>query len=70
MIELKTQYPYIDSNGVSHNNLIKHYAEDSEGNQYYIKQNETGVVYASAIDVYPCKYTYSATDNKIERYDL
>lgn len=70
MIEIKTQYPYIDSKGNEHDNLIKHYAEDSEGNEYYIKQNETGIIYASAIDVYPCKYTYSATDNKIERYDV
>lgn len=70
MIELKTQYPYIDSNGNEHDNLIKHYAEDGEGNQYYIRQNETGIIYASAIDVYPCKYTYSTIDTKIERYDV
>jgi hypothetical protein len=58
MIELKTIY--------LENNLIKHYAEDSLGNRYYIKQVETGIEYEEAIDVIPCKYTYVVTDKKIE----
>jgi hypothetical protein len=48
------------------NNLIKHYAEDSLGNRYYIKQVETGIEYEEAIDVIPCRYTYVVTDKKIE----
>ena len=60
MIELKTEYPYMNLN------LIRHYAEDSQGNRYYIKQVETGIEYSEAVDVYPCKYTYVVTDKKIE----
>lgn len=58
MIELKTIY--------LENNLIKHYAEDSQGNKYYIKQVETGIEYEEAIDVIPCRYTYVVTNKKIE----
>lgn len=61
MIELKIE--------VLDNDLIKHYAEDSEGNKYYIKQVETGIEYAEAIDVIPCKYVYIATDKKIEEVE-
>ena len=32
----------------------------------YIKQNETGVLYTSALDCVPCAYTYSETDIEIE----
>ena len=46
--------------------LIKHYAEDSQGNKYYIKQVETGIEYQEAVDLIPCKYTYEVTDKKIE----
>lgn len=66
MIELKSQYPFIDENGNERSNLIKHYAEDENGNKYYIKQVETGFEYAEAVDVYPCRYTYKKTDKKIE----
>ena len=61
MIELKTIY--------LENNLIKHYAEDSQGNKYYILQVETGIEYAEAIDVIPCRYTYIVTDKKIEEVE-
>lgn len=33
---------------------------------FRILQNETGVVYDEAVDVVPCKYTYSETDEFIE----
>ncbi len=66
MVEIKTQYPYINENGVEKANLIKHYAEDENGVRYYIKQVETGVEYPEAIDVFPCRYTYVATQNKVE----
>ena len=58
MVELKTEI--IDEK------FIKHYAEDEQGNKYYIKQVETGIEYEEAIDVLPCKYTYIVTDKKIE----
>lgn len=31
-----------------------------------IKQIETGIVYESAIDVVPCRYTYEETNEPIE----
>ena len=46
--------------------LIRHYAEDEQGNKYYIKQVETGVEYGEAVDIIPCKYSYVATDKKID----
>lgn len=65
MIELKTQYPYDDNT-----NLIRHYAEDESGEQYCIEQVETGFIYADAVDKYPCKYTYTATDKKVEKPEI
>lgn len=53
---LKVEYPYNDKE-----NLIKHYSD--EGN--YILQNETGIKYCAAVDVYPCRYTYTETNEKI-----
>lgn len=68
MIELKTQYPLVLDN-IINLNLIKHYAEDENGDKYYIIQNETGLKYGSAVDIYPCRYTYSITEEKIEIKD-
>lgn len=58
-MEIKIQFPYVDDFGVSRPNLIKHWAEDENGNFGKILQVETGLVYDVAIDVYPCKYTYT-----------
>lgn len=67
MIELKTQYPFVDKDGIEHSNLIKHYAEDENGTRYYIKQIENGFDgYTEAVDLYPCQYHYIATDKEIE----
>ena len=66
MIQLKIQYPFIDRKGNANSNLIKHYAEDENGIQYYILQKETGIKYSTAIDVYPCRYTYRVTDEVVE----
>ena len=66
MVEVKEQYPFIDEEGATHENLVKHWAEDENGQAYKILQNETGAIYDTAIDVYPCKYTYSATEEIIE----
>ena len=35
---------------------------------YYLLQIETGNKYIEAIDVYPSKYTYEETDEKIEEF--
>lgn len=52
---IKTEYPYNNNES-----LIKHYSD--KGN--YIIQNETGRKYSIAVDVYPCRYTYSETSEK------
>lgn len=56
------QYPFIDEEGIKHDNLIKHYSDINK----LILQKETGVKYSEAIDVYPCRYTYEETDEPIE----
>lgn len=66
MVELKKQQPYIDENGNIRQNLEKHWAEDENGNKYYIIQVETGIKYSEAVDVFPCRYTYKVTNEKIE----
>lgn len=63
---IKTQYPYIDENGNENSNLIKHYAENEKSEKFYILQVETVLQYSEAVDIYPCRYTYKATDKKIE----
>ena len=57
-MEIKTQFPFIDENGVEHKNLIKHWVEDENGNLGKLLQVETGRIYEVAIDVYPCAYNY------------
>lgn len=44
------------------NNLVKHYSDNGK----YILQNETGIEYAEAVDVIPCRYTYSETKKDID----
>ncbi len=38
--------------------LIKHYSNQG----YLLLQNETGIKYADPIDVVPCRYTYTETN--------
>ena len=66
MMEIKTQYPYVDENGVSHPNLIKHWVEDENGNLGKMLQVETGMVYDIAIDIYPCRYNYVIYYEEVE----
>ena len=61
IIELKEIHPY-----EGHEEWVLHYAEDQYGQRYYIVQVETGIKYSEVIDLYPCKYTYQTTQNKIE----
>lgn len=42
--------------------LIKHYSDAG----YMLLQNETGIKYSDPIDVIPCMYTYTETDEPIE----
>lgn len=43
-------------------NLVYTYSDE----QFKIRQIETGIVYDTAYDVAPCRYTYEETDEKIE----
>ncbi len=38
--------------------LIKHYSDSG----YMLLQNETGLKYLDPVDVVPCRYTYTETD--------
>lgn len=42
--------------------LIKHYSDAG----VLLLQNETGIKYADPVDLVPCAYTYSETDEPIE----
>ena len=42
--------------------LIKHYSDAG----FMLLQNETGIMYSDPIDVVPCRYTYSETEQPIE----
>lgn len=42
--------------------LIKHYSDAG----YLLLQNETGAKYSDPIDIVPCPYTYTETDEPIE----
>lgn len=46
---------------IENGNRIHHYSDAG----FRILQNETGVVYDDAVDVMPCKYTYSETNELI-----
>ena len=43
--------------------LVKHQSDSNK----YIRQVETGIEYASAVDVIPCRYTYEETDKDIPK---
>lgn len=42
--------------------LIKHYSDAG----MMLLQEETGVMYADPVDVYPCPFTYTETDIPVE----
>ena len=45
--------------------LIKHYSDEG----YLLLQNETGAKYAEPIDIVPCPYTYTETDELADAED-
>ena len=45
--------------------LIKHYSNEG----FLLLQNETGAKYAEPVDIVPCPYTYTETDEKDEEQD-
>ena len=52
---IKTEY-------LNDGTLIKHYSDAG----YVLLQNETGAKYAEPIDIVPCPYTYSETDELVD----
>ena len=42
--------------------LIRHYSDAG----FMLLQNETGIKYSDPVDVVPCQYTYTETDEYIE----
>lgn len=42
--------------------LIKHYSDAG----FMLLQVETGILYSDPVDVYPCRYTYEETNEKID----
>lgn len=46
--------------------LIKHYSDKG----FLLLQNETGAKYAEPIDVVPCIYTYTETEELIEKSEV
>ena len=45
--------------------LIKHYSDGG----YLLLQNETGIKYSDPVDIVPCPYTYTETDEFAEDED-
>lgn len=45
--------------------LIKHYSDEG----FLLLQNETGLKYSEPIDIVPCQFTYSETDEIVENGD-
>ena len=52
----------IKSELIENGNRIHHYSNAG----FKLLQNETDIIYDDAIDVMPCKYTYSETDELIK----
>ena len=51
---------------VDNGKRIRHYSDSG----FRILQNETGVTYDDAVDIEPCKYTYTETDEPIVKAEL
>lgn len=45
--------------------LVRHYSDAG----MMIQQVETGNLYSDAVDVVPCRYTYTETDAPVEKYE-
>lgn len=43
--------------------LVRHYSDAG----VMIRQTETGALYSDAVDVVPCRYTYTETETPVER---
>lgn len=45
---------------------VRHYSDSG----LRILQRETGIVYDDAVDVMPCRYTYTETEEMIEKEEI
>lgn len=43
--------------------LVRHYSDAG----FMLLQNETGILYSDPIDAVPCRYTYTETEELIEK---
>lgn len=55
----------IQTDYLNNGTLIRHYSDKG----VMLLQNETGVKYAEPVDVVPCIFTYTETDEPIETED-
>ena len=55
----------IVSEYLNNKTLIRHYSDKG----VLLLQNETGIKYSDPIDLVPCVYTYTETDEPIEQED-
>lgn len=67
MITLKTEYPYVERNGFANYKMIKYYAEDEKGCRYKVENQQTHKILDEAICLYPCNFTYKASEQKCEK---
>lgn len=47
---------------LNNDTLIRHYSDAG----FLLLQNETGIKYSDPVDMVPCRYTYTETDEPIE----
>lgn len=43
---------------LENNTLVRHYSDQG----FLLLQNETGLKYTDPVDIFPCPYTYTETD--------
>lgn len=56
----------IQTEYLNNGTLIKHYSDAG----YMLLQNETGIKYVDPVDVVPCVYTYTETDELVDDGDM
>lgn len=67
MISLKTEYPFIEQNGVANYKMIKYYAEDEKGIRYKVQNEQTNKILEEAVCVYPTHFTYRWIKERCEK---
>lgn len=46
--------------------LVRHYSDQG----FMLLQNETGIKYSDPVDVAPCRYTYTETDEPVDPVEV